>query len=121
MVDPTLLCRKHLLGEHVECHMFRGSLLKGKSLTGFLATGLLDSRKLARRHDALAKEMNRRGYRHASPLARDFDSKAAIGDVDVNAALRELATRCEECRQLQSDARARERSSQPHENGRIPQ
>jgi cytosine/adenosine deaminase-related metal-dependent hydrolase len=102
MVDPSLLCRKHLLGEHVECHMFRGSLLKGKSVRGFLETGLLDSRKLARRHDQLAKEMLRRGYRHASPLPRDFDPKAAPGSVDVVEALRELASRCDECRELQS-------------------
>ena len=106
MVDPALLCRKHLLGEHVECHMFRGSLLKGKSVRGFLETGLLDSRKLARRHDALAKEMLRRGYRHASPLPRDFDPKAAPGVVDVEASVRELATRCDECRLLQSKSMA---------------
>lgn len=102
MVDPALLCRKHLLGEHVECHMFRGSLLKGRSLQGFLATGLLDSRLLAHRHDRLAKEMLRRGYRHASPLPCDFDAKAAPGNVDRAAAQRELAARCDECRLLQS-------------------
>ncbi len=101
MVDPRLLCRKHLLGEHVECHMFRGSLHKGTSLRGFLDAGLLDSRKLARRHDLLAAEMQRRGYRHASPLPRDFDATAATGVVDTAAALRELATRCEECRERQ--------------------
>ena len=84
--------------------MFRGSLLKGKSLRGFLETGLLDSRMLARRHDQLAKEMQRRGYRHSSPLPRDFDATAAKGDVDVRAALRELAARCEDCHQRQSDA-----------------
>jgi hypothetical protein len=102
MVDPALLCRKHLLGEHVECHMFRGSLLKGKSHRGFLEDGLLDSRELARRHDRLAQEMRRRGYRHLSPMPRDFDVKAAIGEVDVVKSLRELAMRCDECRQLQS-------------------
>ena len=105
MVDPTLLCRKHLLGEHVECHMFRGSLLKGTSLRGFLEAGLLDSRKLARRHEALAKEMQRRGYRHESPLPPDFDARAAVGNVDTSAALRELAARCEECRRRQSSVR----------------
>lgn len=103
MVDPALLCRKHLLGEHVECHMFRGSLRKGTSLRGFLDTGLLDSRLLARRHDQLAKEMQRRGYRHLSPLPRDFDARAAISDVDSTAAMRELASRCDECRQRQSN------------------
>jgi hypothetical protein len=103
MVDPELLCRKHLLGEHVECHMFRGSLRKGTSLRGFLDAGLLDSRLLARRHDQLAKEMQRRGYRHQSPLPRDFGARAATSDVDSTAAIRELASRCEECRQRQSN------------------
>lgn len=101
MVDPALLCRKHLLGEHVECHMFRGSLLKGTSLRGFLEAGLLDSRRLARRHDELAAEMLRRGYHHSSPLVRDFDDVAAEGDIDVTVAMRELASRCVECRQRQ--------------------
>jgi len=102
MVDPEVLCRRHLLGEHVECHMFRGSLNRGKSLTGFVETGLLDSRALARRHDELAQEMLRRGYRHDSPLVVDFDETAAAGDVDSNTSLRELASRCEDCAQLQS-------------------
>ena len=103
MVDPALLCRKHLLGEHVECHMFRGSLHKGTSLRGFIDTGLLDSRLLVQRHDQLATEMQRRGYRHASPLPHDFDAQAAMGDVDVTAAMDELASRCEECRGLQAN------------------
>jgi cytosine/adenosine deaminase-related metal-dependent hydrolase len=85
--------------------MFRGSLQKGKSVRGFLEAGLLDSRALARRHEQLAQEMLRRGYRHASPLPSDFDERAAMGDVDVDAALRELASRCEACRELQSIAR----------------
>ena len=102
MVDPELLCRKHLLGEHVECHMFRGSLQKGKSVRGFVETGLLDSRALADRHEQLAHEMLRRGYRHASPLPADFDENADAGEVNVDEALRELAARCEACRERQS-------------------
>jgi Pyrimidine dimer DNA glycosylase len=102
MVDPTLMCRQHLLGEHVECHMFRGSILKGKSLRGFLETGLLDSRQLAHRHDELAEEMGLRGYRHASPLPSDFNVDAAVGDVNLATSMQELASRCPSCRQLQS-------------------
>lgn len=106
MVDPALLCRKHLLGEHVECHMFRGSLKKERSLGGFLKAGLLDSRALAHRHDELAAEITRRGYRHASPLLRDFDEDAAASDVDATVSLSELAARCSECHQRQSNAPA---------------
>jgi hypothetical protein len=111
MVDPTQMCRQHLLGEHVECHMFRGSLLKGKSLGGFLEAGLLDSRQLSQRHDGLAAEMERRGYRHASPLLSDFDADGAAGDVNAATAMHELASRCESCRELQSARIAFERDS----------
>lgn len=118
MVDPAMLCRKHLLGEHVECHMFRGSLHKGTSLRGFIDVGLLDSRLLAQRHDQLAAEMQRRGYRHSSPLPRDFDARAAMGDVDTVAAMDELASRCEECRQRQAGA-STETVAPPRGSGRI--
>jgi Pyrimidine dimer DNA glycosylase len=102
MVDPVLMCRRHLLGEHVECHMIRGSVRRGRTLTGFVQTGLVDSRQLVRRHDELATEMLRRGYRHESLLIADFDDTSAPGDVDVSASLRELAARCKECDALQS-------------------
>ncbi|HLK46254.1 MAG TPA: hypothetical protein VKT18_09695, partial [Acidimicrobiales bacterium] len=65
----------------------------------------------ARRHDELAREMVRRGYRHDSPLLADFDEAAAPGVVDERASLRELASRCEECRGLQSARRAESRRS----------
>ncbi len=118
MVDPAMLCRKHLLGEHVECHMFRGSLHKGTSLRGFIDAGLLDSRLLTQRHDQLAAEMQRRGYRHLSPLPGDFDAEAAMGDVDAVAAMDELASRCEECRQRQ-EGTSSEHVAPPRRSGRI--
>ena len=68
MVDPKKMCRKHLLGEHVEIHMMAGTLLKGRSIDGFLERGLLEPQSARKRHDALAAEMQARGYNHASPL-----------------------------------------------------
>lgn len=63
MVDPAVLCRKHLLGEHVECHMFVGAILKGISLAGYKAKGLIEIHNLKLRHEALSREMLKRGYR----------------------------------------------------------
>ena len=37
MLPPETMCRKHLLGEHVELHMLLGSLRRGKNIDGFLA------------------------------------------------------------------------------------
>lgn len=97
MVDPTKMCRKHLLGEHVEIHMAVGSLRNGKSLQGYLDRGLLEPQHFYRRHTALVKEMKRRGYKHKSPL-RVTGLKPPHGRVNVPHSLKELRARCPECR-----------------------
>lgn len=71
-LEPSLLCRKHLLGEHRELHGLWNILTLGK--TGYLHhpetqrwIGRLHV--LLRRHEALCKEMAARGWNHKSPLA----------------------------------------------------
>lgn len=98
-VDPRLMCRAHLLGEHVEMHMFAGCILKGKSIDGYIRSGLVDLDKISFRHDELAYEMERRGYSHCSPLP-EIGCQTG-GRVDTRANLEELARRCRECAQLQ--------------------
>lgn len=99
MVPPRTMCRKHLLGEHVEIHMAVASLRLGRSVAGFLAKGLLELGRLRARHDQLAREMERRGYAHRSPLS-DVPRRAG-GRVDRRKSRRELAARCPECAALQ--------------------
>ncbi len=104
MVDPRGMCRKHLLGEHVECHMIAGSLAKGRRLDGFVDKNCLHFSKLHVRHNRLAKEMLRRGYNHLSPLRVIWDvniSRKVIGSkVDRAATREELQRRCLECRNM---------------------
>lgn len=99
MTDPRRMCRRHLLGEHVECHMILGSLRRGTSLAGYVAKGLVETARLASRHDELAREMLRRGWRHRSPL-RAPRRMPALGRVDRAESRRELARRCTECRRM---------------------
>ena len=109
MVKPRLMCRKHLLGEHVEIHMFVGSILKGVSMRGYIEGDLMEPAELEARHAALVKEMEARGYRHVSefqvPTARIKDLMEAKGErynarVNRNLAKTELFRRCEECASL---------------------
>jgi hypothetical protein len=65
------MCRQHLLGEHRELHALWTILTEGK--TGYRNhpetkrwRGKLAA--LYQRHADLQAEMERRGYRHASPL-----------------------------------------------------
>lgn len=78
-VDPKILCRAHLLGEHRELHALWSILTQDKS--GYRKhpetvrwEGKLKA--LYRRHDLLVEEMARRGYNHASVL----DESLALGD-----------------------------------------
>lgn len=107
MLPPTMLCRRHLLGEHNELHMLAGSLLRGRRLDGFLAKHLLEPSALRERHEALAAEITARGYRHVSPLPpfeqallRYPEKIRAVLDhtrVDREQARRDLAARCPLC------------------------
>lgn len=96
-VSPALLCDKHLLGEHVEMHMFSGAIKKGISTRGYEETGLVVLSKIRSRHDALAKEMKRRGMNHRSPMDPVVDGCKG-GWIDKEKNLRELKRRCAQCR-----------------------
>lgn len=106
LVDPVIMCRRHLLGEHVECHMFLGTIKKGKNIQGYLDRGLFDPGLLQERHDDLAAEINSRGYNHKSPIILTEENyynqlseeirKARF--VDREQSLKDLLDRCLECR-----------------------
>ena len=95
-VKPNILCRKHLLGEHLEIHMFVGTILADKSIKGYLKNKLLDTRKLKKRHKELVREMKWRGYKHKSSLPKFFIEK--IGAIDIKENKVELFKRCKDCR-----------------------
>lgn len=101
MTDPKIMCRQHLLGEHLEIHMFIGSLNKGVSLQGYVDAGFLDIHNLQTRHDELVAEMKHRGFNHKSPLpAIENKIPEAYLDSIVNKewSLNQLLGRCSECR-----------------------
>ena len=95
MVNPKMLCRKHLLGEHVELHMFVGTILSNKSLSGYLSRGLVEPQNIVNRHQELVKEMINRGYHHKSELPEFTYNQSGIVNPDKN--LLELSWRCPDC------------------------
>lgn len=97
-LDPRLLCRQHLLGEHVEMHMMIGTILAGKSCKGYTDDGLIEIHNVRKRHDELVVEMTRRGYNHKSPLPEC--ELWEEGHVDREANLVELHRRCAACRDI---------------------
>ena len=100
LVNPELMCRQHLLGEHFEIHIFVSAIREHKKLDGY-KKGLLEVHKLRTRHAELVTEMKRRGYHHKSPLP-NFKMERS-GWVDRKENLRELARRCKECKRRQKN------------------
>jgi len=96
-VNPEFLCTKHLLGEHVEQHMYVGCIKKGTSLRGYIDKGLVEVHNIVKRHNLLAEEMVKRGYRHLSPI-EEFTCQE-IGCVDSEQNINELRNRCKKCKE----------------------
>ena len=102
MVNPAVLCKKHLLGEHVECHMLVGHLKRKRQITNYIKLNLLQPNNLRERHDQLALEMENRKMMHRSPLPK-YDlsylpEKQRIYTVNAEQSLIELSRRCLECK-----------------------
>jgi len=101
LVLPKFLCRKHLLGEHVEMHMIYGALKKNfdKSLKGLSDKKFINASLTKSRHDELAKELVARGYKHNSHM-NDLPNNHANFKSNINyvESVYELVRRCPECK-----------------------
>lgn len=95
-VSPKLMCDQHILGEHLEVHMFVSHIRERKKIQGYIDNGLLEPHQLTARHNELVKEMVLRGMNHASPLPSYRTTVA--GNIDIWNNIFELARRCPECR-----------------------
>jgi hypothetical protein len=86
-VEPALLCRSHLLGEHRELHAVWNIHTLGRTGYSRHPETLRWRGKLAAlraRHEALVREMARRGYAHRSPLDRALATGRAVQDSFVD-------------------------------------
>lgn len=95
MVDPRIMCTQHLLGEHVELHMFVGHIRLGRAMGNFVNYNLVETKSIQPRHEALVKEMKNRGFDHKSPMV--YTDRLALGHVPPKSSLLELLKRCETC------------------------
>ena len=99
-VKTGFLCRKHLLGEHVEMHQEVGTLKNhphGKAVVkGHAEKNQVDTSLIKHRHDELVEEMENRGMNHESPLK--YEDKLDLGSIDIESNTLDLKKRCSDCR-----------------------
>lgn len=104
-VDPRILCRKHLLGYHLEMHMFLGALKEKKKLTGFYKNNLFEPKSLKKCHDLVSLEMLHRTYNHKTPMTqeefedgiKDLTDEERTWEIDREKSLIDLLMRCKNC------------------------
>lgn len=116
MLNPKLPCKKHLCGEHFEIHLHRHNFVKQHSIKGRLYPVVqIEPESMKARHDALALEMVRRGYKHNSPYEMPDLSHLAPNEryarVDLETSYEDLISRCEECRQRAEEMNDERRAS----------
>ncbi|MFW6008747.1 MAG: pyrimidine dimer DNA glycosylase/endonuclease V [archaeon] len=103
MINPKYLCRKHLMGEHVETHMIVSHINKGKSINGFIKNNLIEPISIKERHDILAIEMVNRKYNHKSkiiqPNIKYLSNYIQNYKIDIIQSSRDLINRCDKCKQ----------------------
>lgn len=104
MVNPVMMCQQHLLGEHVELHMFVGTLKKKINIRGYIDNNLLEPCSIKTRHDELVKEMKKRGLNHKSPLVVPdlsyLTDDLLFFKIDEAKSLADLRSRCPKCAHL---------------------
>lgn len=101
MVQPEIMCKNHLLGEHREIHMMAGYINNHHKIGRYKY--LIEVQSLLVRHNQLVQEMNKRGYQHNTPLP-DIDLSSVKPDefvkIDQTQSLNILLGRCKDCRML---------------------
>lgn len=101
MVDPRLLCQRHLLLEHCHIHRFVSSVRKGHNIRRYLLKSLIDPSRIYKRHKELEDEIMERGGKLDSPLfeAECIAYAAWYGSTTINIgrSLADLADCCDDC------------------------
>lgn len=98
MINPKLMCNKHILGEHVELHMLVGCLNKKKNIEGYITGGLVEIHNIESRHNTIAQEMGFRGMNHNTPIVNEPRLKMIAGKIDIRKNEIDLMDRCLLCR-----------------------
>ena len=106
MINPELMCSKHLNDEHREIHRYVGQLKKQKHVIGYCKNNLIEIKSLYNRHFDLVNEMSLRDFNHDSPLYINdvSDNINHLSDyeksfkINIKQATEILCSKCEECK-----------------------
>lgn len=101
-VEVTELCDQHLLGLHKELHQEAGTIKNhphGEAIArGHWLRGQIDTLDITQRHAEVAREIEKRGMNHDSPLSMEPVLDMMMYPVDMKEFNRKkLSERCSDC------------------------
>lgn len=102
MVDPRIMCTRHLCREHCEIHRLVANLRKGRSIRKYLLQQMIDVSTIYTRHKELENEIMSRGGKLDSPLSAvecvAFARWYGSTTINIGRSLSDLSECCTECR-----------------------
>lgn len=103
MINPKLLCNKHLLGEHGEIHKHRHNFEKRHKIDKRISPVVqIEPGSMESRHDELAMEMVVRKMNHMSPFIQPdityLPDEQKYAKVNIENSITDLIDRCPECK-----------------------
>lgn len=99
LANPSLMCSKHINGEHAEAHGFMSRMHQGHSLEGFIVADMFFGAEYVKfRHDLLAQFLPN----HSTDLELDTqvlrDYPLIVPEMDaLKNSLSVLISRCSDC------------------------
>ena len=104
MLNPTLFCRQHLLGQHSELHSLLGTLKKKLKVSGYIKSNCLEITAIQWYHNQCVEELLKRNYKHHTPIGNipdeilEWYSIYLPIKVDQQKSLNLLLSRCSQCK-----------------------
>jgi hypothetical protein len=101
-INPKLMCKQHLLGEHNEIHKHRHNFVKHHSIVKRISPVVqIEPENMQKRHDELVGEMIARGYNHNSPYEQPdlshLKPEERFAKIEIGISISDLRKRCPAC------------------------
>lgn len=102
MINPKMLCDKHLLGEYAEIFKHRHNFVKQHSIKGRI--GQIEPLQMSKRVEELRQEGLKRGFKmnaiYTMPNLNYLSNEEKNSKVDINKSINDLSIRCTKCNKL---------------------
>ena len=101
MLDPKMMCMKHIVGEHGEIHKHRHNFVKKYNISGRIKPIVqICPELMEKRHNELVAYLKTHKSPYIQPNLSHLSDEERFAEVDIEYNKKDLASRCPECKKL---------------------